>query len=54
MVLDEGHQVSGQIAGANPSEPETIMTGAPIAVNIIAKDEDEVKKYYWLGFGAQS
>ena len=52
VALDEGPQMSGQILGVNPREPETIKIGSPVTVEIIAKDEGEGKKHYWLGFKA--
>jgi len=49
VKLAEGPQVSGQILGVNPKEPEKIKVGSLVKVEFLKKDEGE-KKRYWLGF----
>ena len=43
--LNEGPKVSCRITGVDPSKPETIKIGAPVAVDFIIKGEKKV-----LGF----
>jgi len=52
VALEEGPQVSGQILGVNPREPDHIKIGSPVTLEIIAQGEGDSKRL-WLGFKAQ-
>jgi len=49
VALEEGPQVSGQILGINPQEPESIRIGTPLTLEIMQQDGKDTAQM-WLGF----
>ena len=49
VALEEGPQVSGQILGIDPQEPESIRIGIPLTLEIMQKGEGNTAQM-WLGF----
>lgn len=49
VALEEGPQVSGQILGINPQEPESIKIGTPLTLEIMQTGEADTFQF-WLGF----